>query len=204
MDKGSNRQPRPRRRAGSTCRRACSGGQETFRDQTAATAAVEIKVTITAEQEMKAVRLFGLDRSNAESREIYFFDTPWLDCFRRTRGAPCAHDQERPGRFDREDPPRRSRPDRAAMEEAEGLQARGRRRGREGRALGLVDRSRSTAGRSKRRLRANERSETVLCRPGALPRSQRAVPRAVRLAAGAGTRRGPAVEVRASGAARAS
>jgi hypothetical protein len=58
-------------------------GQETFRDQTAATRAVEIKVTITAEQEMKAVRLFDLDRSTAESREIYFFDTPWLACFRR-------------------------------------------------------------------------------------------------------------------------
>jgi hypothetical protein len=58
-------------------------GQETFRDQTAATAAVEIKVTIRAEQEMKAIRLFGLDRANAESREIYFFDTPQLDCFRK-------------------------------------------------------------------------------------------------------------------------
>ena len=29
------------------------------------------------------MRLFGLDRSTAESREIYFFDTPWLACFRR-------------------------------------------------------------------------------------------------------------------------
>jgi hypothetical protein len=57
--------------------------QESFQDQTAATRAVEIKVTILAEQEMKAVRLFGLDRSNAESRQIYFFDTPRLACFRR-------------------------------------------------------------------------------------------------------------------------
>ena len=57
--------------------------QESFQDQTAATRAVEIKVTMRAEQEMKAVRLFELDRSTAESREIYFFDTPWLACFRR-------------------------------------------------------------------------------------------------------------------------
>ena len=57
--------------------------QETFRNRTAATPAVEIKVTVRAEQEMKAIRLFGLDRSNAESREIYFFDTPQLDCFRK-------------------------------------------------------------------------------------------------------------------------
>jgi hypothetical protein len=57
--------------------------QESFQDQTAATRAVEIKVTIRAQQEMKAVRLFGLDRSNAESREIYFFDTPELDYFKR-------------------------------------------------------------------------------------------------------------------------
>jgi len=52
-------------------------------DRFAGTSQVEIKVTIRAEQEMKTVRLLGLDRSTAESREIYFFDTPQLACFGR-------------------------------------------------------------------------------------------------------------------------
>jgi hypothetical protein len=58
-------------------------GQGSFKGQTAATDAVEIKVTMRAEQEMKAVRLFELDRATAESRKVYFFDTPALGLFRK-------------------------------------------------------------------------------------------------------------------------
>jgi hypothetical protein len=57
--------------------------RNTLQNQTAATRAVEIKVTMRAEQEMKAVRLFDLERSSAEAREIYFFDTPQLACFKK-------------------------------------------------------------------------------------------------------------------------
>ena len=56
--------------------------RQAFEDETAATSAVETKVTVRADQEAKAVRMFGLDRSNAESREIYFFDTPQLACLK--------------------------------------------------------------------------------------------------------------------------
>ena len=47
----------------------------------AATTGVEIKMTVRGDQEMKAVRLFRLDRSLAEERSIYFFDARKLTLF---------------------------------------------------------------------------------------------------------------------------
>ena len=42
---------------------------------------VEIKITVRDNEEMKAVRLFELDRDRAERRAIYFFDTKTLGLF---------------------------------------------------------------------------------------------------------------------------
>ncbi len=42
---------------------------------------LEIKITVRDVEEMKAVRLFELDRDRAEKRSIYFFDTKALTLF---------------------------------------------------------------------------------------------------------------------------
>ena len=49
----------------------------------AGVAAVEIKVTIRPDEELKAERTFELDEESAEVRIIYFYDTPKLDLFTR-------------------------------------------------------------------------------------------------------------------------
>jgi hypothetical protein len=55
---------------------------DSFDAATEATRGVEIKITVLGDQEMKAVRLFELDRSRAETRKIFFFDTPQLRLFK--------------------------------------------------------------------------------------------------------------------------
>lgn len=47
----------------------------------AGVAAVEIKVTVKPEEELRALRTFELDEETAEVRVIYFYDTPKLDLF---------------------------------------------------------------------------------------------------------------------------
>jgi hypothetical protein len=49
--------------------------------QFSAVTGVEIKMTVRGDQEMKAVRLFRLDRGTAEERSIYFFDAKKLTLF---------------------------------------------------------------------------------------------------------------------------
>lgn len=43
--------------------------------------AVEIKVTVRADQELRALRAFKVDEDTAEVRLIYFYDTPRLELF---------------------------------------------------------------------------------------------------------------------------
>lgn len=47
----------------------------------AGVAAVEIKMTVKPEEELRALRTFELDEETAEVRVVYFYDTPKLDLF---------------------------------------------------------------------------------------------------------------------------
>ena len=54
---------------------------ETARHGDSSVAAVEIKVTVKPDEELKAVRAMELDEDSAEVRIIYFYDTPKLKLF---------------------------------------------------------------------------------------------------------------------------